>query len=418
MGIRDKLSKADTRIYNLIKKEEKRQEYGLELIPSENYPSVAVMEAEKSIMMDKYAEGYPGKRYYGGCEVIDDVESLCIERACKLMKMDHCNVQSMTGSMANFQILLSFLNFGDTYLSMDLSHGGHLSHGSPVNFSGKYYNVIPYHVKKDTGKIDYEEMEKLAKKHKPKMILAGASAYPGKFDFKRFREIADKIDALLLADIAHFAGLVVSGDHPHPAKHCDFITSTSQKTLRGPRGGLIWCREEYAKAIDRTVFPGTQGGPYEHVIAAKAVCFGEALKPSFKTYGHQIVKNAKAMAKELMDRDYKLCMNGTDNHLMLMDFIEGELNGKIVQELLDLVRLSANKQMIPFDPEKPFIGSGVRLGTPAATTRGMRERQMKMIAEFIDRAIQNKDNKKELAKINGEVKSMCAKFPIYKPKRK
>ncbi|MFH1787090.1 MAG: serine hydroxymethyltransferase [archaeon] len=417
MGIRDKLQKVDQRVYDLIKKEEKRQEYGLELIPSENYPSVAVMEAEKSIMMDKYAEGYPGKRYYGGCAVIDEVESLCIERACKLMKMDHANVQSQTGSMANFQVFLSMLNFGDTYLSMDLSHGGHLSHGSPVNFSGKFYNVIPYHVKRETGKIDYEELERLAKKHKPKLILAGASAYPGKFDFKRFREIADLVDACLLADIAHFAGLIVSGDHPHPAKHCDFITSTSQKTLRGPRGGLIWCKGEYAKQIDKTVFPMTQGGPYEHVIAAKAVCFKEALTSAFKKYGHQIAKNAKALSSELMRLGWKLCMDGTENHLMLMNMIEYPAKGKEVQELLDSIGLCVNKQMIPFDPEKPFTPSGVRLGTPAATTRGMREREMKKIAGFIDRAIRNRENKKEISKIKGEVRGLCTKFPIYRVRK-
>lgn len=404
------IRKTDPEIAKAIDAELERQQTNIELIASENFTSRSVLEAAGTVLTNKYAEGYPGKRYYGGCKDVDVSESLAIERAKKIFGAEHANVQPHSGSQANFAVYMAFLKPGDTVLGLDLSHGGHLTHGSFVNVSGILYKFIPYGVRKDTETIDYDKLAEIAKEHKPKMIVSGATAYPRIFDFKRLREIADSVGAILMIDIAHIAGLVVAGEHPSPVPHAQVVTSTTHKTLRGPRGGLILCKEEFAKQIDKAVFPGIQGGPLEHIIAAKAVAFKEAAAPEFKKYQQQIVKNAKALADAFMNLGLRLVSGGTDNHLMLVDLRSKKVTGKIVEKLLDEVGITVNKNTIPFDPEKPFITSGIRIGTPAVTTRGMKEADMKTIAELIVRTIDGADK----AKIRSEVLGLCAKFPLYK----
>lgn len=380
----------------------------IELIASENFASKAVMEAMGSVFTNKYAEGYPGKRYYGGCQNVDVAENLARDRAKEIFGAEHANVQPHSGAQANMSVYFTVLNPGDTILGMNLSHGGHLTHGSPVNFSGKMYNIVPYGVN-ENGYIDYDEVEKIALECKPKIIVAGASAYPRTIDFKRFREIADKVSAYLMVDMAHIAGLVAAGLHPSPVPYADFVTTTTHKTLRGPRGGMILCKEKYAKDLDKSVFPGVQGGPLMHVIAGKAVCFKEALTPEFKEYQNQIVKNAKVLAKELMNRGFKLVSGGTDNHLMLVDLTNKGVTGKDAEAMLDEVGITVNKNTIPFDKQKPNIASGIRIGTPAMTTRGMKEEEMKTIAELIDRTIKGEDKEK----IKADVLKLTSRFPIY-----
>ena len=403
---------ADPAIAGMIDREAARQRDGIELIASENFTSCAVRAAQGSVLTNKYAEGYPGKRYYNGCEFIDEVESLAIERACKLFGAEAANVQPHSGSSANQAVYMALLEPGDTVLSMSLDHGGHLTHGHPLNFSGRYYHIVPYGVNRETEMIDYDEIERLALENKPKMILAGASAYPRIIDFPRLREIADKVGAKLFVDMAHIAGLVAAGEHPSPVPYCDIVTTTTHKTLRGPRAGLILCREEYLKAINSKVFPGMQGGPLEHVIAAKAICFGEAMKPEFKAYQHQIVLNAARLARELAARGFRIVSGGTDNHLMLVDLRPKHATGKEVANALDLARITVNKNMIPFDPEKPFVTSGIRIGTPAVTTRGMKEAEMVRIADFIERGVALKDNPAALAELGEEVREFTGAFPL------
>ena len=367
------LEQIDPEVFSAIQKETDRLEQNLELIASENVVSEAVLEAQGCVMTNKYAEGYPGKRYYGGCQFVDEVESLAIARAKELFGADHANVQPHSGTQANMTVYLAVLKPGDSYLGMNLAHGGHLSMGSPVNFSGMLYRVIPYGVSEQTETIDYDELERLAKEHRPKLIVAGASAYPRIIDYARFRKIADGVGAMLMVDMAHIAGLVAAGLHPSPVPHADFVTTTTHKTLRGPRGGMVLCRAEHAKTIDSKVFPGMQGGPLMHVIAAKAVALKEALSPDFKSYQQQIVKNAQALAQALMSQGFRLTSGGTDNHLMLVDLRKSELTGKVAQEALDKARITVNKNAVPFDTRSPFVTSGIRLGTPAVTTRGMKE---------------------------------------------
>ncbi|MFW6149363.1 MAG: serine hydroxymethyltransferase, partial [Atribacterota bacterium] len=386
------LKKTDEEIFQLIQKEEERQKYTLELIASENFVSDAVLEAQGSVLTNNYAEGYPGKKYYGGCQFIDEVETLAINRAKQLFSADHANVQPHSGSQANMAVYFSVLKPGDTILSMNLSHGGHLTHGSPVNFSGKLYNIIPYGVKKETGRIDYDQLRDLASESKPKMIVAGASAYPREIDFTKFREIADEVGAYLMADIAHIAGLIVAGEHVSPIPHCHFVTTTTHKTLRGPRGGMILCQQDLAKQVDKSIFPGIQGGPLMHVIAAKAVCFKQAMQSDFITYQKQIKKNAIALAQKLMDMDYQLVSGGTDNHLMLIDLRNKGITGKQAEKALEDSGITVNKNAVPFDTQPPMVTSGIRVGTPAMTTRGMKEEEMVIIAELIDRVISNIDN--------------------------
>jgi glycine hydroxymethyltransferase len=393
--------------------ETKRQAGNLELIASENFVSEAVLEAQGCIMTNKYAEGYPGKRYYGGCEFVDIVETLAIERAKKLFGAEHVNVQPHSGTQANMAVYFATLQPGDTILGMNLSHGGHLSHGSPVNFSGRFYNVVSYGVDKETETIDFNEVEDQAKKHKPKVIVVGASAYPRVINFATFREIADKVGAIIMADIAHIAGLVATGIHPSPVSVCEFVTTTTHKTLRGPRGGLIMCKEEFAKVLNSRVFPGSQGGPLMHVIAAKAVALQEALSDDFKVYQSQIVKNAKAMAEELIFRGLRLVSGGTDNHLMLVDLTDKGLTGKEVEEALDRAGITTNKNGIPFDTKSPQVTSGVRLGTPAVTTRGMKENEMKTIARLISHIVDDVHNEKQIEEVRKEVSDLCDKFPLY-----
>ena len=407
----ENVKKVDEEVYNEIQNELQRQRNKIELIASENFASNAVMEAMGSYLTNKYAEGYPGARYYGGCEYVDVVENLARDRAKKLFGAEHVNVQPHSGAQANMAVYNAILQPGDTVLGLSLAHGGHLTHGSKVNSSGKLYNFIPYGVKEETGTIDYEEVEKLALEHKPKLIVTGASAYARVIDFKRFREIADKVGALLMVDMAHIAGLVAAGLHPNPVEYADFVTTTTHKTLRGPRGGMILCKEEYAKAIDKAVFPGTQGGPLMHVIAAKAVCFKEALEPEFKTYQEQIVKNAHALAENLKKYGFKLVSDGTDNHLILIDLRNKHITGKELEERLDEVGITVNKNAIPFDPEKPSIASGIRIGTPAVTTRGFKEGEMEKIANLINETVENFDTKKEW--IKQEVENICKNFPLY-----
>lgn len=407
----ENLKRTDEEVYEAIQKELTREKNKIELIASENFVSPAVMEAMGSYMTNKYAEGYPGARYYGGCEYVDIVEDLARERLKKLFGAEHANVQPHSGAQANMAVYLAVLNPGDTVLGMNLSHGGHLTHGSKVNFSGKIYNFIPYGVKEETGRIDYEELESLALEHHPKLIVAGASAYPREIDFKRIKEIADKVGSLLMVDMAHIAGLVAAGLHQNPVEYADIVTSTTHKTLRGPRGGIILCKEQYAKQIDKAVFPGTQGGPLMHVIAAKAVCFGEALKPEFKEYQKQIVENAKVLAEELLKYDFHLVSGGTDNHLILIDLRNKKITGKELETRLDEVGITVNKNAVPFDTEKPSITSGIRIGTPAVTTRGFGKEEMKKIAKLINETVQNYETKKE--EIKEEVQKMCDAFPLY-----
>lgn len=403
------LKKQDKEIYEQIKKEEERQKHNIELIASENFVSEAVLEAVGSILTNKYAEGYPNARYYGGCEHIDQIEELARSRAKELFGAEYANVQPHSGSQANMAVYMTVLQPGDTVLGMDLSNGGHLTHGSKVNFSGKLYNFIAYGVKED-GYIDYEDVEKKAIEYKPKLILAGASAYPRKIDFKKFREIADKIGAYFMVDMAHIAGLVCAGEHESPVPYADFVTSTTHKTLRGPRSGLILCKEQYAKAIDKTIFPGIQGGPLEHVIAGKAVCFKEAMQPEFKQYAHQVVLNARKLSEELKKRDFNLVSGGTDNHLMLIDLRNKGLTGKEATLLLDEVNITVNKNAVPNDPEKPTVTSGIRIGTPAVTTRGFKEEDMVKLAEAIELTLQKTEEGK--TKAQQIVEQLTAKYII------
>ena len=411
------LQQTDPAVFSAIQRETDRLEGNLELIASENVVSEAVLEAQGCVMTNKYAEGYPGKRYYGGCEFVDQVESLAIARAKELFGADHANVQPHSGTQANMVVYLSVLKPGDSYLGMNLAHGGHLSMGSPVNFSGILYRVIPYGVSEKTELIDYDEVERLAAEHRPRLIIAGASAYPRIIDYARFRKIADQIGAYLMVDMAHIAGLVAAGLHPSPVPYADFVTTTTHKTLRGPRGGMILCRAEHAKTIDSKVFPGMQGGPLMHVIAAKAVALKEALTPEFKRYQEQIVKNAKALAQRLMSQGFRLVSEGTDNHLMLVDLRQSELTGKVAQETLDRARITVNKNAVPFDTRSPFVTSGIRIGTPAVTTRGMKENEMELIADLIVRALKNVGDERVLRLVGDEVGQLCQKFPVYPHRR-
>ena len=407
------LQQTDSEVFAAIQKETNRLEQNLELIASENVVSEAVLEAQGCVMTNKYAEGYPGKRYYGGCEFVDEVESMAIARARELFGADHANVQPHSGSQANMTVYLSVLKPGDCYLGMNLAHGDHLSMGSPVNFSGILYRVIPYGVSEKTETIDYDEVAKLAREHRPKLIIAGASAYPRIIDFAKFRQIADEIGALLMVDMAHIAGLVAAGAHPSPVPYADFVTTTTHKTLRGPRGGMVLCRSAYAKTIDSKVFPGMQGGPLMHVIAAKAVALKEALDPAFKKYQQQIVKNAQALAKSLSSKGYRLTSGGTDNHLMLVDLRKSELTGKTAQETLDRAHITVNRNAVPFDTRSPFITSGIRIGTPAITTRGMKEEEMGLIGDLIARALDHVGDENVLSEVANQVTALCKKFPVY-----
>ncbi|HDZ6563905.1 TPA: serine hydroxymethyltransferase [Staphylococcus aureus] len=408
------ITKQDKVIAEAIEREFQRQNSNIELIASENFVSEAVMEAQGSVLTNKYAEGYPGRRYYGGCEFVDVTESIAIDRAKALFGAEHVNVQPHSGSQANMAVYLVALEMGDTVLGMNLSHGGHLTHGAPVNFSGKFYNFVEYGVDKDTERINYDEVRKLALEHKPKLIVAGASAYSRTIDFKKFKEIADEVNAKLMVDMAHIAGLVAAGLHPNPAEYADFVTTTTHKTLRGPRGGMILCKEEYKKDIDKTIFPGIQGGPLEHVIAAKAVAFGEALENNFKTYQQQVVKNAKVLAEALINEGFRIVSGGTDNHLVAVD-VKGSigLTGKEAEETLDSVGITCNKNTIPFDQEKPFVTSGIRLGTPAATTRGFDEKAFEEVAKIISLALKNSKDEEKLQQAKERVAKLTAEYPLY-----
>ncbi len=407
------LQNFDSEIAAIVDEETRRQEYNLEFIASENFVSEAVLEAQGSVLTNKYAEGYPGKRYYGGCQVVDKAEQLAIDRAKELFGAEHVNVQPHSGSQANMAVYMAVCEPGDTVLGMNLAHGGHLTHGSPVNFSGKLYNVIPYGLNPETGTIDYGEVERLAKEHKPKLIVVGASAYPRAIDFKAFRRIADEVGAVVMVDMAHIAGLVAAGVHENPVPYAEFVTTTTHKTLRGPRGGMIMCTEEWSKKLNSNIFPGIQGGPLMHVIAAKAVAFKEALSADFKAYAEQVVKNAQVLAGALIERGYKLVSGGTDNHLMLVDFTGTDITGKMAENALEEAGITVNKNAVPFDTRSPFVTSGIRIGTPATTTRGLKEAEMIKVAEWIDRALNNMDNAAELEKIKAEVKALCQQFPLY-----
>ncbi|MCR6089529.1 serine hydroxymethyltransferase [Staphylococcus aureus] len=408
------ITKQDKVIAEAIEREFQRQNSNIELIASENFVSEAVMEAQGSVLTNKYAEGYPGRRYYGGCEFVDVTESIAIDRAKALFGAEHVNVQPHSGSQANMAVYLVALEMGDTVLGMNLSHGGHLTHGAPVNFSGKFYNFVEYGVDKDTERINYDEVRKLALEHKPKLIVAGASAYSRTIDFKKFKEIADEVNAKLMVDMAHIAGLVAAGLHPNPVEYADFVTTTTHKTLRGPRGGMILCKEEYKKDIDKTIFPGIQGGPLEHVIASKAVAFGEALENNFKTYQQQVVKNAKVLAEALINEGFRIVSGGTDNHLVAVD-VKGSigLTGKEAEETLDSVGITCNKNTIPFDQEKPFVTSGIRLGTPAATTRGFDEKAFEEVAKIISLALKNSKDEEKLQQAKERVAKLTAEYPLY-----
>ncbi|HID4898809.1 TPA: serine hydroxymethyltransferase [Staphylococcus aureus] len=408
------ITKQDKVIAEAIEREFQRQNSNIELIASENFVSEAVMEAQGSVLTNKYAEGYPGRRYYGGCEFVDVTESIAIDRAKALFGAEHVNVQPHSGSQANMAVYLVALEMGDTVLGMNLSHGGHLTHGAPVNFSGKFYNFVEYGVDKDTERINYDEVRKLALEHKPKLIVAGASAYSRTIDFKKFKEIADEVNAKLMVDMAHIAGLVAAGLHPNPVEYADFVTTTTHKTLRGPRGGMILCKEEYKKDIDKTIFPGIQGGPLEHVIAAKAVAFGEALENNFKTYQQQVVKKAKVLAEALINEGFRIVSGGTDNHLVAVD-VKGSigLTGKEAEETLDSVGITCNKNTIPFDQEKPFVTSGIRLGTPAATTRGFDEKAFEEVAKIISLALKNSKDEEKLQQAKERVAKLTAEYPLY-----
>jgi len=412
------LKKQDSAVYKAILGETERQAWSLELIASENMVSEAVLEAQGSVLTNKYAEGYPGKRYYGGCAQVDVAENLAIERAKKLFGAEHANVQPHSGSSANMAVYFSMLNIGDTVMGLNLAHGGHLTHGHPLNFSGKYFKIVGFNVDKETEFVDYEEAERLALEHKPKMIVVGASAYARVFDWARFRSICDKVGALMMCDVAHYAGLIAAGLYPSPVPMADFVTTTTHKTLRGPRGGMILCKAQHAAAIDKFVFPGAQGGPLMHVIAAKAVAFGEALKPSFKKYQAQVLANARELAKQLTARGFRIVTGGTDCHMFLLDLRPKGITGKEAEHVLDEAGITVNKNAIPFDPEKPFIASGIRIGTPAITTRGLKQKDMARLAEWIDRAIANRANPKALEGIRKEVKSLCLKYPMYKERLK
>ncbi len=407
------LKEQDPQITQAIELEEDRQLSKLELIASENFTSPAVRQAMGSVMTHKYAEGYPGKRYYGGCEFVDQAEDLARDRACELFSSDYANVQPHSGSQANMGVYFSVLQPGDTILGMDLSHGGHLTHGSPVNFSGKFYNVQFYGVDKETGTIDYNQVRDMARKHKPKLIIAGASAYPRSIDFARFREIADENGAHLVVDMAHIAGLIAAGLHPSPIGHAHFTTTTTHKTLRGPRGGMILSEEEFGKKLNSQIFPGIQGGPLMHVIASKAVAFGEALKPQFKQYQKQVIQNAQAMADRFRENDYGMVSGGTDNHLILIDLTNKEITGKDAEIALDKAGITVNKNTVPFETRSPFVTSGIRIGTPAVTTRGMKENEMQRIADWIDRVLRNMDNEDNIEKVRREVEDFSRNFPLF-----
>jgi glycine hydroxymethyltransferase len=409
----DAIRKTDPAVFELIKKEHRRQEEGLELIASENFVSEAVLEAAGTILTNKYAEGYPGKRYYGGCQYYDEIETLAIERAKKLFGAAHANVQPHSGASANLAVYFAACKPGDTILAMRLDHGGHLTHGSPVNFSGRLYNVVAYGVRESDQRIDYDEVQRLAEQHRPTLLVAGASAYPRTMDFERFAHIAKSVGAKLFVDMAHIAGLVAAGVHPSPVPHADFVTTTTHKTLRGPRGGLILTTEENKKVIDGRVFPGSQGGPLMHIVAAKAVCLAEALAPEFKTYQAQIVKNAAALADGLGKRGVKLSSGGTDNHLMLLDLRGTGVTGKIGEEALGKADITVNKNMIPYDPETPMTTSGVRVGTPAVTTRGLKEPEMDVVAELITRVLKAPTDEGTLSSVREEVHALTRRFPLY-----
>lgn len=407
------LAKQDPNIKAVIDQELMRQRDKLEMIASENIVSQAVMEAQGSVLTNKYAEGYPGKRYYGGCEHVDVVETLAIERAKRLFGAEHANVQPHSGSQANFAVYFAMLKPGDTIVGMNLSHGGHLTHGSPVNVSGTYFNVVPYGVNADTQQIDYDEFRNIVLEAKPKLIIAGGSAYSRQIDFKKMADVAHEVGAIFMVDMAHFAGLVAARLHPNPVEYADIVTTTTHKTLRGPRGGMILCKEEYAKAIDKAVFPGIQGGPLMHVIAAKAVALGEALQPEFKVYAEQVIKNAKVLAAELMAKGLTIVSGGTDTHVMLVDVRNTGLTGKEAEHLLDEIGITANKNTIPFDPASPFVTSGVRLGTPALTTRGLKEDDMKEIADIIATVLQNPEDTAKHQDAAKRVAALCEKYPLY-----
>ena len=407
----NELKAFDPEMFAACDEEFSRQQHNIELIASENIVSKAVLLAAGNVLTNKYAEGYPAARYYGGCQYVDKVEDIARERAKKLFGAEHANVQPHSGANANLAAFFAFLNPGDTVLSMSLAHGGHLSHGSPVNISGKYFNIVPYGLNDETERIDYDLMYELALQHKPKLLLAGASAYPRVIDFKRCKEIADEVGAVFMVDMAHIAGLVAAGVHPSPVPYADVVTTTTHKTLRGPRGGLILCKEEHAKKIDKAIFPGTQGGPLMHIIAAKGVAFGEALTDDFKVYQQQIVKNASVLASELLAKGFKLVTGGTDNHLMLLDLRGTEITGKELEIRLDEVHITANKNSVPNDPQKPTVTSGLRIGTPAVTSRGFKEDEMKQIAGFIDSVVNDYENSKE--RVTAEVIELCKKYPIY-----
>ena len=407
------LKKVDPEVYDAILRETKREAGKLELIPSENFVDEAVLEAQGSVMTNKYAEGYPGKRYYYGCVYVDIVEALAIERTKKLFGADHANVQPHSGTQANMAVYFALLQPGDTILGMNLAHGGHLSHGSPANFSGKLYKIVAYGVDRKTETIDFEEVAAQAEKHRPKIIVVGASAYPRTIDFGKFREVADSVGAVVMADIAHIAGMVAAGVHPSPVPVCEFVTTTTHKTLRGPRGGIIMCRRDFAKTLDSRVFPGSQGGPLMHVIAAKAVALKEALSEEFRAYQRQIVANAKALATELMAEGFRLVSGGTDNHLMLVDLTDKGITGAEAGEALDRAGITTNKNMIPFDTRSPMITSGIRLGTPAVTTRGMKENEMKTIGRMISHILKNIKDESRITEVRKEVRTLCEKFPLY-----
>ncbi|HOW28361.1 MAG TPA: serine hydroxymethyltransferase [Elusimicrobiota bacterium] len=407
------LKKVDPKIFQVIYRETKRQEEGLELIASENYVSEAVLEAQGSVLTNKYAEGYPGKRYYGGCDIVDEAETVAIDRAKKLFGAEHVNVQPHSGTQANVAVYLSVLNPGDTIMGLELSHGGHLTHGSPMNFSGKYFKIVSYGVHPETERIDYDRAASLALEHRPRLICAGASNYSRVFEWERLRQIADSVGAYLMADIAHYAGLVAAGLYPSPVPYADFVTTTTHKTLRGPRGGMIMCRAAHATAVDKMMFPGTQGGPLMHIIAAKAVAFAEALKPSFRVYQRQILQNAQRLAKTLQENGFRIVSGGTDCHMFSLDLRSKGITGKEAQDVLGRSGITVNKNTIPFDPEKPFVTSGVRIGTPAVTTRGMKEPEMEKIAGWITESIEHRADPKRIAHVQKQVLQFCRKFPLY-----
>ena len=407
----DLIRRVDPEVAGAIDLELNRQRTHVELIASENFVSPAVMAAMGTCLTNKYAEGYPGKRYYGGCEYVDIVEELARKRACELFGADHANVQPHSGAQANMAVYFAVLKPGDTVMGMSLSNGGHLTHGSPVNMSGAYFNFVPYGVSSETETIDYDEVRRLAKENKPKLIVAGASAYPRVIDFKTLRAIADEVGAMLMVDMAHIAGLVAAGEHPSPVPYADFVTTTTHKTLRGPRGGMILCRGEYAKAVDKAIFPGTQGGPLEHIIAGKAVCFGEALKEDFRAYQHQIILNAKAMERTFREEGVRMVSDGTDNHLLLLDFTGTEMTGKQMEALLEDANITVNKNTVPNETRSPFVTSGIRVGTPAATTRGLKEAEMSRVASWIARVL--REGEAAVPEIRAQVEEMMAGYPLY-----